>query len=247
MPSNAYIATDGETVLKVGKSNDVKRREKQIAVPIKCTIACLDETAAYRVETQLRDFVIKRGGLQHQGTIDWFKFDQQIYAMLLEFATGLNGQILVEGGGSPLQGTSVPKSTLDLPTNEDNLDAEIEVLRTRYYALITAEAAKERDEALEQVRWLESQIDISIQRQKELHEQYEQAQKRLEQEYKERERNLAAEYEQREHASNADYQKSGISLREKYENLLREAGRLEGIIEVMRAQQGNQTDNASAI
>jgi hypothetical protein len=31
MTSNAYIATDGQTVMKVGKTNDVKRREKQIA------------------------------------------------------------------------------------------------------------------------------------------------------------------------------------------------------------------------
>jgi hypothetical protein len=37
MTSNAYIATDGETVMKVGKANDVKRRERQIAIPIKYT------------------------------------------------------------------------------------------------------------------------------------------------------------------------------------------------------------------
>jgi hypothetical protein len=34
MTSNAYIATAGENVMKVGKANDVKRREKQVAIPI---------------------------------------------------------------------------------------------------------------------------------------------------------------------------------------------------------------------
>src|SRR5574337_2075862 len=96
MTSNAYIATDGEMVMKVGKANDVKRREKQIAVPIKYTIACLDEAAAYRVENQLRDFVIKRGGIRHQGTIDWFKFDAQIYGMLCEFAANMDTQAPIE-------------------------------------------------------------------------------------------------------------------------------------------------------
>src|SRR5258707_13534717 len=96
MTSNAYIATDGETVMKVGKANDVKRREKQIAVRITRTIACLDEAAAYRVESQLRFFVVKNGGIRHQQTIDWFKFDPQIYAMLCEFATGLNSKFAVE-------------------------------------------------------------------------------------------------------------------------------------------------------
>lgn len=34
MPGNACIASDGMSQIKVGKTNDSKRREKQIALPI---------------------------------------------------------------------------------------------------------------------------------------------------------------------------------------------------------------------
>lgn len=65
MPSNAYIASDGVSRMKVGKANDPKRREREIALPIMMTIQCLDEAAALRVETQLREFVIQRGSIRH--------------------------------------------------------------------------------------------------------------------------------------------------------------------------------------
>lgn len=57
MTSNAYIATDGETVMKVGKANIVKQREKQIAIPMTFRIACLDEAVAFRVESRLRQLI----------------------------------------------------------------------------------------------------------------------------------------------------------------------------------------------
>ena len=44
MPSNAYIASDGEKLMKVGKSNNPKRREKQIDLTITLTIGCLDDS-----------------------------------------------------------------------------------------------------------------------------------------------------------------------------------------------------------
>ena len=59
MPSNAYIASDREKLMKVGKANDTKRREKQINLPINVTLACLDEATAYRVEDQLRQFIVE--------------------------------------------------------------------------------------------------------------------------------------------------------------------------------------------
>jgi SMC interacting uncharacterized protein involved in chromosome segregation len=96
MTSNAYIATDSETVMKVGKANDVKRRERELSVRITRAITCLDEEAAYRIENQLRVFVIKNGGIRHQQSIDWFKFDPQIYAMLYEFAAALNNESVNE-------------------------------------------------------------------------------------------------------------------------------------------------------
>ncbi len=100
MQSNAYIAQgkrDGAPVMKVGKANNIKRRERQIAIPVHFTIACLDEDAALRVESRLRDFVIEQGGIRHPGTIDWFRFDPQIYQMLCEFAQGLDAQEVATG------------------------------------------------------------------------------------------------------------------------------------------------------
>jgi hypothetical protein len=123
MPSNAYIATDGEDVMKVGKANDVKRREKQIAIPITFTIACLDEAAALRVENRLRDFVIEKGGIQRASSIDWFKFEPQIYKMLCQFAQ----QVL----------------DTDETTGID-LDDEINMLVMRYHKLLLDEAQSER-------------------------------------------------------------------------------------------------------
>jgi DNA anti-recombination protein RmuC len=120
MTSNAYIASDGETLMKVGKANDTQRREKQIALPMTVTVACLDESAAHRVESQLRQFVIEQGGIRHQSTIDWFKFDEQIYAVLCEFAGKLDGFEVI-------------------PVQEKGLDEEIAELRARYFQLIEEE------------------------------------------------------------------------------------------------------------
>lgn len=136
MTSNAYVATDGETVMKVGKANDVKRRERQIAIPIKYTIACLDEAAAFRVESQLRDFVIKKGGIQFQGTIDWFKFDLQIYTMLCEFASSVDAE-------------AIP---------ERDLDEEIEELVTYYYLMIIDELKAENQRLHDESQRLREEI-----------------------------------------------------------------------------------------
>src|SRR5690606_273431 len=117
--SNAYVATHGENLMKVGKANDPKRREKQIDLPITLTVACLDEAAAFRVEDKLRQFIIERGGIRHASTIDWFAFDPQIYKMLCEFAANLDG--------------FVPLSEADAQ------EAEIALLRRRYFQLLTEE------------------------------------------------------------------------------------------------------------
>ena len=106
--------------MKVGKANDPKRRERQIALPMTVTIACLDEAAAHRVESQLRQFVIEQGGIRHQNTIDWFKFDPQTYGMLCEFAGKLDG-------------------FEPIPVQEKSLDREIAELRARYIQLLNDE------------------------------------------------------------------------------------------------------------
>jgi hypothetical protein len=126
MTSNAYIASDGEKLMKVGKSNNPKRREKQIDLTITLTIGCLDEVSAYRIESQLRQFIIERGGIKHASTVDWFIFDPQIYRMVCEFAANIDGF-------TPL-------------SDDDSQEAEIAVLRKRYFQLL----AEERDPNLKE-------------------------------------------------------------------------------------------------
>lgn len=128
--SNAYIATDGQKLMKVGKANDIKRREKQIALPMTVTVICLDEDAAFRIESKLRDFVIKRGGIRHAATIDWFAFDPQIYKMLCEFAATIDG----------FEPLPVKVET------ETDIEAEIAKLRKRYFKLLEDELQQQLDE-----------------------------------------------------------------------------------------------------
>jgi hypothetical protein len=120
--SNAYIATDGTTVMKVGKANDVKRRERQIAVPMTLTVACINEESAFRVETRLRDFLKEQGGIRHQGTVDWFRFDARIYDLLCEFVKTLFQEF----------------QELN-PSQELDIDQEIAMLVRRYHELIMTE------------------------------------------------------------------------------------------------------------
>ena len=119
MSSNAYIASDREKPMKVGKANDTKRREKQINLPINVTLACLDEATAFQVEDQLRQFIVERGGIKHASTLDWFAYDPQIYTMLCEFAGTLDGF-------EPIH-------------IEDEGELEIRAIRKRYFQLIEAE------------------------------------------------------------------------------------------------------------
>jgi hypothetical protein len=122
MASNAYIARgqkDGKPVMKVGKADNIPQREKQIAATIELTIACLDAEAAFRVESQLRDFVIIKGGIRYQGTLDWFEFDPRIYDMLSEFASDLKVKALF-----------------------NSEEREIIQLKKRYYELIAEERAR---------------------------------------------------------------------------------------------------------
>ncbi len=138
MASNAYIATDGETVMKVGKANDVKRREKQIAIRITRTVACFPyEEAALRMESKLRDFVMKRGGIRYRSTIDWFHFDQQIYGMLCEFVAGLNNDSVAEV----------------------DVDTEIAEYIMRYHQLLVEEVIKEKDDILQQKIQLQAEME----------------------------------------------------------------------------------------
>jgi hypothetical protein len=80
----------------------------------------LDEVSAYRIEDQLRQFIAERGGIKHASTVDWFAFDPQIYRMVCEFAVNLDGFTAL--------------------SEEESQDAEIEVLRRRYFKLLVDES-----------------------------------------------------------------------------------------------------------
>jgi len=147
MTSNAYVATDGEKLMKVGKANDILRRELQIALPITCSVACLDEGAAYRVESKLRDFVVECGGIRQTAIIDWFAFDPQIYKMLCEFAGGIDG----------FEPIPVKVET------EADINAEIAMLRKRYFKLLENELREE----LNRLRAEKTKLDEEHQRLKE--------------------------------------------------------------------------------
>jgi hypothetical protein len=147
MTSNAYIATDGEKLMKVGKANNPKRREKQINLPINITLACLDEATAFRVEDQLRQFIVERGGIKHASTLDWFAYDPQIYTMLCEFAGTIDGF-------EPIH------------IEEDEGELEIRAIRKRYFQLIEEERLEEakslkadKDSLERKVTFLEAERD----------------------------------------------------------------------------------------
>ncbi len=90
----------------------------------------------------------------------------------------------------------------------------------------------ERDAAIELANRLEDQLKAAIERERELRESLDQARKELERKYEEKAEKLADEYKGRE-----------SELRTKYENLLREIGRLEGAIEATNAQRKEQRDD----
>ena len=104
MTSNAYIATDGKTVMKVGKTNNFWKRMEQIDLPMTAIIACPDEATALLIETELRNIVLEMGGMRHPKKVDWFEFDADIHMMLQAFLESLRGY--------------VPKYINGLPDNE---------------------------------------------------------------------------------------------------------------------------------
>jgi hypothetical protein len=136
MINNAYIATDNKTVMKVGKSNNLKQREKDIALPITFMIPCLDELAARKVETKLRKFIVNHGGIKYRSRLDWFEFDPQIYNMLLEFAAGLYDPGIIE----------------------DNLDKEMVQVVRHYYLTLLDGTAAEKERLLREKVELEQQM-----------------------------------------------------------------------------------------
>ena len=88
MKSSAYIGQgirESTRVMKVGKSNDVKRRQRELPITIERIAVCVSEAAAYQFENDLRRFIIQQGGIRYQKTLDWFEFDERIYKLLSQF------------------------------------------------------------------------------------------------------------------------------------------------------------------
>jgi transketolase len=123
----------------------------------------------------------------------------------------------------------------------------------------------ERDAALELAKRLEVQLEVAIQREKELAEKFEQARAELEERYEQSRTELVEKYElsraeleekleqtrtelvgryeTKEQKLADEYKERETDIRDKYEKLLREIGRLEGTILAMEAKgQGKDND-----
>ena len=88
MTSNAYVGQGvcgNAHVMKVGKSNNVTRRERELGITIEHIAQCISETTALELENHLREFVIQEGGVRYKRTLDWFEFDKRIYNILVIF------------------------------------------------------------------------------------------------------------------------------------------------------------------
>lgn len=157
--SYTYITSghiNGIHMMKVGKTNHLKRRSRQIGLPIAFSTVSLTEKGAFRVESALRQFVIQQGGVHFKNTIDWFIFDQRIYDLLQEYFIGLFAH-------EPAAQTLSP-------------DEEIATYRRCYIELLMSEYRRERDTALAQLQ--DSMFEIDRLR-KELKEQREDSGKEI--------------------------------------------------------------------
>lgn len=136
-------------LMKVGKTNHLQRRSRQLGLSITVSTALLTEAAAFRVESDLRKFVIQQGGIRFKKTLDWFIFDERIYDLLQEYFSGLS--------------ESEPESAL-------SLDEEIALYRRRYIELIEAEYRREIEARRAQIQVANAEIDrlrTEIERQRE--------------------------------------------------------------------------------
>jgi len=146
--SNAYIGQgirDGVHLMKIGKSNDVKRRQRELPITIDRIAVCVSESAAYQFEDDLRRFVTQQGGVRYQKTLDWFEFDERIYSLLLKFFNAPD----------------------DADRKELSEEEEIRLYRDRYYQLLRDIIQKLQQtirEKKEEIRQLHKQIDAARQK-----------------------------------------------------------------------------------
>ena len=141
--SNAYVGQgtrDNVHIIKIGKSNDVKRRQRELSITLDRIATCVSEAAAYQFEADLRQFVMQQGGIRYKQTLDWFEFDKRIYDMLVTF----------------FEKQRVEKAT------ELSEEEEISLYREKYAVLLQTalEAAEEQIEELhEEIMRLRNEAD----------------------------------------------------------------------------------------
>ena len=143
MLSNVYIARGargGTAVMKVGKTNNIRQRQRELSITIELCIPQPDATSALDLETQLRLFVLTQGGKRLPRTTDWFYFDLHIYTALCAVVAELN-----EEAASYTEIAFLPmefSKSVAVKAEEDDDDAEIEALRKRYHRLLADEAER---------------------------------------------------------------------------------------------------------
>jgi seryl-tRNA synthetase len=143
MLSNVYIARgerDGVAVMKVGKANNLRHRQKAIGITIEMSIPQSDEAAAFELENELRFFVACQWGKRLPGKNDWFYFDPKIYTALCVRVVELGGEAIGDSEIAALLTEYSESVTLKVEENDE--DAEIAALQERYHRLLADEAKR---------------------------------------------------------------------------------------------------------
>ena len=85
MTFNVYIARgerNGIAVMKIGKSQNLPQRERDIGLSIELSVPQFNQHSAFVVERSLKKLVIAQGGKRLADTYDSFHYDPDIYSLL---------------------------------------------------------------------------------------------------------------------------------------------------------------------
>lgn len=143
MKSNVYLAfgqIGGVPVMKVGKANDLKRREKQLRIDVEFSLACVSEGDALVFEDRLREHAFSLGASSFRG-YDWFYYDDNVYEALKA--------ILIEFGSDE----SVLK-----------LEREVAQYQLRYHQMKVESLEAQVEQLQEEKRFLQQQKDAEVER-----------------------------------------------------------------------------------
>jgi len=85
MKSNVYLACgtdDWYFLMKVGKANNIKLREKQIYMSIKVSVPTMTVEDAFILETRMRKLAVSLGATRYPRTYDSFFYNESIYRVI---------------------------------------------------------------------------------------------------------------------------------------------------------------------